>query len=58
MKIKRCEAHIKYLKNGKWIICNKKALYYIPSCNIFYCKKHLIKHIESGVFEEGEIEKL
>ncbi len=23
--------------------CNRKARYYVPDCNISYCKKHLIK---------------
>lgn len=23
--------------------CNRKARYYVPECNIFYCKIHLIK---------------
>jgi len=58
MKNKKCEAHIKYLKNGKWIICNKEAKYYIPSCNIYYCEKHLKIHVESREFIKGEIEKL
>ena len=48
MKTKNCEAwegpfkrHGIFEKHLRQ--CKRKARYYVPDCNIFYCKKHLIK---------------